>query len=67
MKLVLNKKKKSEPSFIVLNENAQAYTGLIGGYPQFEDDWGKAKPLQHIEQIKYLNYGTKYKLEIHFT
>jgi hypothetical protein len=67
MKLVLSKKQKKEPSFIVLNENAQVYMGLIGGYPEFSDNWDDAKPLYDIDQIKYLKHGTSYKLEIHFT
>ena len=33
------------PSYIILNERAQVYTGLIGGYPNFSDDLDEAKPL----------------------
>ena len=66
MKLILNKKQKKEPEFIVLNEYAQVFIGLRRGYPAFSDDWDEAKPLHHIDQTKHLKYGTSYKLEIHY-
>ena len=66
MKLILGKNQKKEIPFIVLNEYAQAYTGLICGHPEFSNNWDDAKPLYDIDQIKYLKHGTSCKLEIHF-
>ena len=68
MECILDKKLREPklPEFIVLNEYAQVFTGLIRGYPTFSDNWGEAKPLQHPDQIKYLKHVTSYKLEIHY-
>ena len=66
MKLILNKKQKPDPEFIVLNEYAQVFIGLREGYPAFSDNWDEAKPLQHPDQIKYLKHGTSHQLEIHY-
>jgi hypothetical protein len=45
MKAVLDKKDrpKPEPTFIVLNELAQVFCGLRGGYPEFSDEFDDAK------------------------
>ena len=67
MKRLLNKKlREPKPQeFIVLNENAQVFSGMIGGYPVFSDCWDDAKPLQRLEQTKYLKYGNN-SIEIHY-
>jgi hypothetical protein len=66
MQAVLNKKLRlpKEPEFIVLNEYAQVFSGLRGGYPEFSDDWDKAKPLWNANQVKNIQHGTNYKIEI---
>ena len=68
MKALLNKKLKEpkEPEFIVLNEIAQVFSGLRGGYPEFSDNWDDAKPLYNLNQVKTIQYGTTYKVEIHY-
>jgi hypothetical protein len=68
MEYILDKKLREPklPEFIVLNEYAQVFTGLIRGYPVFSDNWSEAKPLQHLDQIKYLKHGTHHQLEIHY-
>jgi hypothetical protein len=68
MKALLNKKLKEpkEPEFIVLNELAQVFSGLRGGYPEFSDDWDAAKPLYNMNQVKTIQYGTTHQLDIHF-
>ena len=43
-----------EQSYIVLNEYAQVYTGLIRGYPNFSDDMNEAKPLEGQEKFDTL-------------
>jgi hypothetical protein len=65
MKAILDKKNKPkpEPTFIVLNELAQVFCGLQGGYPQFSDFFGDAKPLVNDEQVKMIQRGTSFKLE----
>jgi len=52
-----------EPTFIVLNEMAQVFCGLQGGYPQFSDFFDDAKPLVNDEQVKMIQKGTSFKLE----
>lgn len=68
MKYLLDKKLQEPklPEFIVLNELAQVFTGLIGGYPVFSDNWNEAKPFQQPSQIKHLKHGTSHQLEIHY-
>ena len=55
-----------EPEFIVLNEYAQVFCGLRGGYPEFSDNWDEAKPLYNMNQVRSIQYGTLHKLEIHY-
>jgi len=67
MKIVLDKKsKQKEIQFIVLNEYAQVFSGLKGGYPAFSDDLDEAKPLTNDSQIRMIQQGTSFKLEKHF-
>jgi hypothetical protein len=68
MKAILDKKNKSkpEPTFIVLNELAQVFCGLQGGYPAFSDDFNSAKHLENDEQVKMIQKGTSFKLEKEF-
>jgi hypothetical protein len=65
MKRLLNKKNQEPklPEFIVLNEFAQVFCGLIGGYPSFSDNIDDGKPLVRDEQVKMIQYGTNFKLE----
>jgi hypothetical protein len=65
MKSILNKKLRSkpEPEFIILNEHAQVYCGLKGGYPQFTDDFNEARSIERDEQLKTIQRGTLFKLE----
>ena len=68
MKAVLDKKNrpKPEPTFIVLNELAQVFCGLRGGYPEFSDDFDSAKPLVNDDQVKMIKQGTSFTLEKYF-
>lgn len=68
MEFVIDKKKREPkiPEFIVLNELAQVFCGLIGGYPEFSDDFNSAKPLNNLEQVRLIQQGTSYKLEIEY-
>lgn len=67
MKAVLNKKLRiKEPEFIVLNEYAQVFIGLRGGYPEFSSNWDEAKPLTNPECLRSIQYGTSSKVEIHY-
>ena len=65
MKSILNKKLrgKPEPEFIILNEHAQVYCGLKGGYSQFTDDFNEARSIERDEQLKTIQRGTLFKLE----
>lgn len=66
MKRILDKKLKQEPQFIVLNEYAQVFCGLQGGYPAFSDNLDEAKPLENDSQIQMIQRGTSFKLEKYF-
>ena len=68
MKAILDKKNKPkpEPTFIVLNELAQVFCGLQGGYPAFSDDFDSAKHLVNDEQVRMIQQGTTFKLEKYF-
>jgi hypothetical protein len=52
-----------EPPFIILNMDAQVYTGLIGGYPNFSDNLDDAKPLEGQAKFETLRRFTKMSLE----
>lgn len=68
MKVLLNKKQR-EPKpkkFIVLNEYAQVFCGLKGGYPAFSDEIDEAKPLENDNQVRMIQQGTPFKLEKYF-
>lgn len=54
---------KAKP-FIIVNEDAQAFCGLKGGYPSFVDDWDSAKKLDNTKQYECIQRGTYHKLEI---
>jgi hypothetical protein len=49
-----------------LNELAQVFCGLQGGYPAFSDDFDSAKHLENDEQVKMIQKGTSFKLEKEF-
>jgi hypothetical protein len=49
-----------------LNELAQVFCGLQGGYPAFSDDFDSAKHLVNDEQVKMIQQGTSFKLEKEF-
>jgi hypothetical protein len=68
MEYVIDKKKRKqkEPEFILLNELAQVFCGLIGGYPEFSDNFDSAKPLNNLEQVRMVQQGTSFKLEIEY-
>lgn len=68
MSYLVDKKKRAPkaPEFIVLNELAQVFCGLIGGYPDFSDNFDSAKPLNNKEQVRMIQQGTSYKLEIEY-
>jgi len=68
MKILLDKKlvEKPEQPFILLNEAAQVYCGLQGGYPAFSDNFEEAKPLHRDSQIRLIQQGTSFKLEKYF-
>ncbi len=68
MKAILDKKNKPkpEPTFIVLNELAQVFCGLRGGYPEFSDEFESAKLLERDEQVRMIQQGTTFKLEKYF-
>jgi hypothetical protein len=46
-----------------LNELAQVFCGLRGGYPVFSDDFDSAKLLVNDDQVKMIKQGTLFKLE----
>ena len=68
MSYLIDKKKREPktPEFIVLNELAQVFCGLIGGYPDFSDDFDSAKLLNNKEQVRMIQQGTSFKLEIEY-
>lgn len=50
----------SEPKkiFIILNDQAEVFSGLKGGYPVFSIDFNKAKLLEREAQFKTLERMT---------
>lgn len=39
------------PEYIIINENEQAFIGLIGGYPEFSYDLKRAKTYNEISKF----------------
>jgi hypothetical protein len=61
------RRKLKEPkkrSFIVVDEYLQAFCGLKGGYPQYDTDWDKAKPLSNNAQFDTLQRMSLSKLDM---
>ena len=54
------------PTFIVLSDNAQVWTGLKGGSAVFSDNWDEAKPLKRHEQFVTLQRVSPVKIEKYF-
>jgi len=55
-----------ERKFIILNENAEVFCGLLRGYPAFSPNWEEAKPLYNMNQFQMVRWGTSHSLEIHY-
>lgn len=49
--------------FYVINEYAQVFAGLRGGYPHFSDEIEEAKPIYNNEQFRNIKRGCLYKIE----
>lgn len=46
-----------------MNEYAQVFAGLKGGYPHFSDNINEAKPIYNNEQFGCIKRGHLYKIE----
>jgi hypothetical protein len=51
------------PPYIILNEKAQVYTGLLRGYPNFSDDLDEAKKLEGQAKFDTLKRYARIHLE----
>ena len=56
-------KAESKRPFYVMNEYAQVFAGLKGGYPHFSDNINEAKPIYNNEQFGCIKRGHLYKIE----
>jgi hypothetical protein len=54
----------SEPikSYIVLNDQAEVFSGLKGGYPVFSIDFEDAKPLERESQFRTLERMSAFRI-----
>ena len=55
---------KKIPQFIIVNEYMQVFSGLKSGYPNFDEDWSKARHLENMQQFDKIKRGTLSKLEM---
>lgn len=62
-KLRLKRKLPKPKQFIVLNQDAEVWVGLLGGKPVFSTDIDEAKPLDRVEQFERLQQVHPTKLE----
>jgi hypothetical protein len=59
-----SKKKLPKPKqFIVLNQDAEVWVGLLGGRPVFSPNIDEAKQLEHVDQFDMLQQVSPIKLE----
>jgi len=56
-------KAENKRPFYVMNEYAQVFAGLKGGYPHFSDNINEAKPIYNNEQFGCIKRGHLYKIE----
>ena len=49
--------------FYVMNEYAQVFAGLRGGYPYFSDNINEAKSIYNNAQFRNIQKGHLYKIE----
>jgi len=52
-----------EPPYIIVTPEAQVFTGLIQGYPNFSHNWDEAKPLEGQAKFETLKRYSKIDLE----
>lgn len=57
---IVNERKRP---FYVIDEYAQVFAGLRGGYPYFSDNVEEAKPIHNNEQFRNIRRGYIYKIE----
>jgi hypothetical protein len=62
----IEQEQEQERPFIVLNENAQVYSGLRRGTPYFSDNFDDARSLSNDRQLNMIQRGTYFKLEKHY-
>lgn len=41
----MRKVRKREQHYVVMNQDGEVFSGILGGQFQYSDDWSKAKPL----------------------
>ena len=49
--------------FYVMNEYAQVFAGLRGGYPHFSDNINEAKSIYNNAQLRNIQKGHLYRIE----
>jgi len=60
----MRKKTKIEKPqyYIVMNQDNEVFTGLVGGYPNYSGNWENAKPLQLSNTSLLTFYNSKLEL-----
>ena len=54
---------ESKHPFYVIDETAQVFSGLRGGYPYFSNNLNDAKPIYNQSQFNCIKRGHLYKIE----
>ena len=51
-----------EPFYVVLNQQGEVFSGLLGGYPNWSLNWNEAKPLCYTNTSMLKMYDSKVEL-----
>jgi hypothetical protein len=55
-------KEEKQQFYVVLNQNGEVFSGLLGGYPNWSVDWSEAKPLGYTNTSMLKMYDSKIEL-----
>ena len=60
--MIKKQKEKKQQFYIVLNQNGEVFSGLLGGYPNWSLNWDEAKSLGYTNTSILRRYDSKIEL-----
>jgi hypothetical protein len=60
--MIKRQKEEKQQFYVVLNQNGEVFSGLLGGYPNWSFNWDEAKPLGYTNTSILKRYDSKIEL-----